>query len=118
MKNSSDIGAKTRTLIVGGLKRRFGNVEKVHLLAAATTLDPRFQKIYFTDHVACSRAINRINTTISDITRQQLPQNYIEEVDAIKGTDNDMNKGIWDFHELLVKKQFSMYLYLHRKVKA
>lgn len=42
MKNSTDIGVKTRTLIVDGLKKRFGNVEQVHLLAAATILDPRF----------------------------------------------------------------------------
>ncbi|CAG4945812.1 unnamed protein product [Parnassius apollo] len=84
-------------------------VEQVHLLAAATILDPRFKKNHFTDHVACSRAINRINTSILDITRQQLPQNNSEEVDAIEETGNDMKKGIWDFHKLLVKKQLSLY---------
>ncbi|CAK1587745.1 unnamed protein product [Parnassius mnemosyne] len=108
MENSTDIGAKTRTLIADGLKKRFGMVEQVHLLAAATILDPRFKKIHFTDHVACSRAINRINTSILDITRQQLPQNNSEEVDAIEETGNDMKKGIWDFHKLLVKKQLSL----------
>lgn len=75
-------------------------------MAAATILDPRFKKIHFTDHVACSRAINKINTSVLDITRQQLPQNNSEEDDAIEGTDND--KGIWDFHKLLVKKQLSI----------
>lgn len=44
MENSTDIGAKTRTLIVDGLKKRFGMVEQVHLFAAATILDPRFKK--------------------------------------------------------------------------
>lgn len=107
MKNVTDIGVKTRALIVDSLKKRFGSVEQVHLLAAAIILDPRFKKIHFTDHVACSRAINRINTSISDITRQQLPQNNIVEEDATEGTD--MNKGIWDFHKLFVKKQLSMY---------
>lgn len=110
MENSTDIGAKIRTLIVDGLKKRFGMVEQVHLLAAATILDPRFKKKkHFTDHVVCSRAINRINTSILDITRQQLPQNNSEEVDAIEETGNDMKKGIWDFHKLLVKKQLSLY---------
>lgn len=108
MKNSTDIGVKTRTLIVDGLKKRFGNVEQVHLLAAATILDPRFKKIHFTDHVACSRAINKINTSILDITRQSLPQNNSEEVDAIESADKDMKNGIWDFHKLLVKKQLSL----------
>ena len=74
-------------------------------MAAATILDPRFKKNHFTDHEASSRAINRINTSISDIT---LPQNNIKEEDAIEGTDNGMNKGIWNFHKLLVKKQLSM----------
>lgn len=106
MKTSSDIGAKTRTLIVDGVKKR--SVEQVHLLAAATIFDPRFKKIHFTDHLVCSRAINRINTSILDITQQQLPQNNSEEVDAIEGTDNYMKKGIWDFHKLLVKKQLSI----------
>ncbi|KAK9879417.1 hypothetical protein WA026_006485 [Henosepilachna vigintioctopunctata] len=42
MKNLTDIFAKTRTLIIDGLKKRFRNVEQVHLLTAATTLDSRF----------------------------------------------------------------------------
>lgn len=84
-------------------------VKQVHLLAAATILDPRLKKNHFTDHVACSRAINRISTSILDITRQQLPQNNSEEVDAIEETGNDMKKGIWDFHKFLVKKQLSLY---------
>lgn len=92
MKYSTDIAAKTNALIVDGLKKRFGSVEQVHLLAAATILDPRFKKNHFADQLACSRAINRINTSIAD--RQQLPQNNFGEVDTIEGTDNDMNKGI------------------------
>lgn len=103
-----NIGAKTRILIVDALKKRFGNIEQVHLLAAATILDPRFKKIHFADHVACSRAISRINTAILDIkikSQQQLPQNNSEESDAIEG--NNMEKGIWEFHKVLVKKQLS-----------
>lgn len=41
MKNSTDIGAKTKSLIVDGLKKRFRSVKQVHLLAAETILDPR-----------------------------------------------------------------------------
>ncbi|GFY39790.1 vesicular integral-membrane protein VIP36 [Trichonephila inaurata madagascariensis] len=100
MKTSTDIGAKIRTLIVDGLKKSFGSVEQVHLLAAATILDPRFKKIHFADQEACSQAINRINSSILDIkSQQQLPQNNSEEMEAIEGTD--MEKGIWDFHKLL-----------------
>ncbi|KAH0567774.1 hypothetical protein KQX54_013614 [Cotesia glomerata] len=38
-------------------------------------------------------------------SQQQLPKNNSEEFDAIEGTD--LEKGIWDFHKLLVKKQLS-----------
>lgn len=36
MKISTDIGDKTRTAIVNGLKKIFGSVEQVYSLAAAT----------------------------------------------------------------------------------
>nr|XP_046483723.1 E3 SUMO-protein ligase ZBED1-like [Neodiprion pinetum] len=91
MRTSTDVGAKIKTWIVEGLKKRFGSVEKVHLLAAATILDPRFEKIHFTDYIACSRAIDRINTLILDVqSQQQVPQDnrkenqYEEENDAEK----------------------------------
>lgn len=71
MKTSTDVGDKVRHLIIKGLKKRFGQVEKVHLLAAAAVEDPRFKKINFADKVACSRVIDRINTLILDIKSQQ-----------------------------------------------
>lgn len=68
----------------------------MHLLAAATILDPRFKKIHFADHVSCSRAINRINTSILEIkSKQELSQNNIEKVDAIEGTDTEKIFGIF-----------------------
>lgn len=106
MKTSTDVGAKTKTLIIEGLKKRFGQVEQVHLLAAATILDPRFKKIHFADKLACSRGIDRINSMILDIkSLQQLPQDKGEEEEEAE--ENDIEKGIWNFHNLLVKKQLS-----------
>ncbi|GFT34978.1 zinc finger BED domain-containing protein 4-like [Trichonephila clavipes] len=107
MKTSTVIGAKIRNLIVDGLKKRFGSVEQVHLLAAATILDSRFKEIHFADQEVCSQAINRINTLILYIkSQQQLPQNNREKVEATEETDKE-KKGIWDFHKLLMKKQLS-----------
>lgn len=48
MKTPTDRGAKTRTVIVEGLKKSFGNVEHAHLLSATTILDPRLKIIIFT----------------------------------------------------------------------
>lgn len=109
MQTSTDVGVQTKILIVEDLKKRFGIVEKVHLLAAATILDPRFKKLHFTDNVACSRATDGINAMILDTqSRQQLPQNNTDENEqgGEEGNDN-LEKGIWNFHKLLVKKQLS-----------
>lgn len=106
MKTATDVGAKTKILISEGLKKRFEHVEQVHLLAAATILDPRFKKIHFADKIACSRAIDRINTLILDTKSQQnLSKDKNEESEEVE--KNDPEKGIWDVHNLLVKKQLS-----------
>lgn len=47
MKTETDVGAAPKNLILEELKKRFGTVEQVHVLAITALLDPRFKKIHF-----------------------------------------------------------------------
>ncbi|XP_063792088.1 E3 SUMO-protein ligase ZBED1-like [Pseudophryne corroboree] len=42
---------------IGGMKRSFGTVEHVFLLAVATFLDPRFKNMYFSDPTTLSKQV-------------------------------------------------------------
>lgn len=64
MKTETDVGAATKNLISEELKKIFGTVEQVHVLAITTLLDPSFKKIHFSDRIACSRAIDKTNSMI------------------------------------------------------
>lgn len=41
-------------------EKRFGRIEKIYLVAAATILDPHFKQIHFQDPVACSTTMTKM----------------------------------------------------------
>jgi len=90
----TDVGEKTKILILQDIKKRFGSIEHVNILAICTILDPRFKKIYFNDKIACSQIISEITDMLhgnvtKDITHTN--SNIIEE-----------NESLWSFHKKLM----------------
>lgn len=55
---TSSIGHKLRAGLQSEFHKRFGQIEKSHILAAATILDLRFKQLHFKDVLACSSIIN------------------------------------------------------------
>ncbi|CAG5043305.1 unnamed protein product [Parnassius apollo] len=107
MKTETNIGAATKNLILEALRKRFGTVEQVHMLAITTLLDPRFKKIHFSDRIACSRAIDKINSMIIN-SKKQLHNNLSHE-EPENNLENQLKEAeesnISEFHNKLVKIQ-------------
>lgn len=89
------------------LSKRFSTVEQVHVLATTTLLDPRFKKIHFSDKLACSRVINKINNMI--VTSKQQLENNTNHENPEKNLEIQMKEAeesnIWEFHNKLVRNQ-------------
>ncbi|CAK1602973.1 unnamed protein product [Parnassius mnemosyne] len=77
-----------QSLVLKEIDRRMGVIERVHPLAIATILDPRFKKMHFTDPLACSAAVESDSSDHSD-----------------KPEDNC---SFWDDHHKLVHKSSKM----------
>ena len=100
MKTETDVGSATKNLILEELSKRFSTVEQVHVLATTTLLDPRFKKIHFSDRLACSRVINKINNMI--VTSKQQLENNINHENPERNLEIQMKEAeesnIWEFH--------------------
>jgi len=84
----TDVGEKTKTLILQDIKKRFGSIEHVNILAICTILDPRFKKIHFNDKIACSQIIRKITDMLHrDVTKDitHTNSNIIEKNEASFG---------------------------------
>jgi hypothetical protein len=55
-----EIGIKLKNELTSEIKRRFGHIEEVPLMAFSTILDPRFKKVHFENALACSKAITQL----------------------------------------------------------
>nr|CAH7746658.1 unnamed protein product [Callosobruchus chinensis] len=101
----------TKNLILEELKKRFGTVEQVHVLAITTLLDPRFKKIHFSDRIACSRAIDKINSMI--VASKKPLQNKLSNEDSENNLECQLKdaeeSNIWEFHNILVKNQLQLF---------
>lgn len=68
------IAKEVQKLVLKEIKKRMGSIEQVTPLAIATILDPRFKKIHFTDHLACSNAVQKIKDMIkADLQNEAVP---------------------------------------------
>ncbi|XP_063805301.1 E3 SUMO-protein ligase ZBED1-like isoform X2 [Pseudophryne corroboree] len=61
---SRDIPKGVLAKAVSGMKKKFGRIEHVFLLAIATVLDPRFKKLYFRDPTALSKQITFLSNKL------------------------------------------------------
>lgn len=98
MKTETDVGALTKNLISEDIKH-------------TTLLDPRFKKINFSDRIACSRAIDKINSMIV-ASKEQL-DNKLSNEDPGNNFECQLEKAeesnIWEFHNILVKNQLQLF---------
>lgn len=60
LPTTTEISKKFKKLLLDGFEKRFKSIEGKKSIAAATIVDPRFKKMYFSSNVACSEAINLI----------------------------------------------------------
>jgi len=96
----TDVGEKTKTLILQNIKKRFGSIEHVNILAICTILDPRFKKIHFNDKIACSQIIREITDMLhGDVTKDITHTNskIIEENES----------SLWSFYKKLMNQNQS-----------
>uniref|UniRef100_A0ABD2W1A3 BED-type domain-containing protein n=1 Tax=Trichogramma kaykai TaxID=54128 RepID=A0ABD2W1A3_9HYME len=56
--------SKLKNELIEQFNTRFKSTEDISIIAQATILDPRFKKVPFSDHDACSRAIQKISDTL------------------------------------------------------
>lgn len=100
---SSSAAMKLLHSLSTNINIRFGTIEQVNLLAISTLLDPRFKRLHFNNHVACSRSINKISNQMEKL-------NDFPEKENTQLTENASTSphNIWSFHEDLANKvQFS-----------
>lgn len=96
IEDSSEVGTELKNRTLFEINKRFKNVEKMHILAISTILDPRFKKIYFTDALSCAKAIADV-TEILNSNFESLSADSINIVETDKS-----NEGIWHFHQQFV----------------
>lgn len=94
IKPSSALGQQLKKVLLSEFDKRFGQIEKSHLLANATILDPRFKQLHFQDALACASTIN------------SLKQNLIAESEPSAESSTESESGddsfdLWDYHKEL-----------------
>ena len=62
---NTEIGKEFKKSLEDQYLSRFKNIENKSILAIAIILDPRFKKMYFSDALACSAAINQIRAMLN-----------------------------------------------------
>lgn len=82
-----DIGKQLKNSLLNEHLKRFGAIEKVHLLALSTILDPRFKKMYFRDKVGCSKIINILSAHM----RQEMKDQELNPTDSSSDSDSKGN---------------------------
>lgn len=80
-----EIATELKVALIKELKKRFGQIEEVRLLALSTLLDPRFKKVNFENPLACSKAVAALNSfveeSISAVEQARVP----DETQEAKG---------------------------------
>lgn len=99
MEETSDISSELKAKTLNEIQKRFKNVEKVHILAISTILDPRFKKIYFSDALSCAKAISDITDLIGTGSNARSTSSSSQGECIV---DTDTSSGIWQFHKQMV----------------
>lgn len=103
----TDISKLSLGILNKAIAKRFGKVESNHFLAVATILDPRFKKVYFTDIVALTNALNRINSLIKrdlqNANSTNVPQPQPEEGPVAPEASKEEDE-FWQFHREFSKQ--------------
>ncbi|KAL3278498.1 hypothetical protein HHI36_013817 [Cryptolaemus montrouzieri] len=95
----TEISRNLKLAVLAELKKRFGKIEKVTIIALATLLDPRFKNIHFTDPQAAAHAIMALRGSLRD--NEQISDNA-----SSSSSDNAENPehDFWSYHKVLAHK--------------
>ncbi|CAH1224449.1 unnamed protein product [Diabrotica balteata] len=88
-------------LILNEINKRMGSIEQVSSLAISTILDPRFKKLHFEDHLACSNAIGKI--------KEMMKMDLLDENINVESGSENLEKvsedfSLWSDHHNLVQR--------------
>lgn len=97
---TSNVTIKLLESLSANINVRFGNVEQISILAVSTILDPRFKRLHFSNHIACSQAINKIARQIQNLNDIDTPN----EENIVLTENATSSSNIWSFHEDLASK--------------
>ncbi|XP_053952389.1 E3 SUMO-protein ligase ZBED1-like [Anastrepha ludens] len=95
---TSDLANQFKYSLQTELKKRFENIQKVHLFSVATFLDPRFKKIHLDEPLSLSKTINYTNRCLSLNTRNDdtiLVTDFESSVSSQVASDD---QDIWQVH--------------------
>lgn len=95
----SDLGSEFQAKVLIEIKKRFQHIEKVHILAVSSVLDPRFKKNCFNDPQSCAKAL----TEISDMLKFEMETTPTSTADVSEYTRiSEKCNDIWKFHNEMV----------------
>lgn len=66
------LGKDLQSLILKEIAKRMGVIENVTPLAIATVLNPRFKKMQFTNHLACSSSVSKVKDLMKTTAQNQV----------------------------------------------
>ncbi|CAK1587945.1 unnamed protein product [Parnassius mnemosyne] len=97
-----DLAKELQSLVLKEIDRRMGVIERVHPLAIATILDPRFKKMHFTEPLACSAAVAKIK----ELVKTTIQHEAVESDSSGHSDKPEDNFSFWDDHHKLVHKSW------------
>ncbi|OXU20282.1 hypothetical protein TSAR_005909 [Trichomalopsis sarcophagae] len=94
-----------KKILLEEFAHRFDKIEYMSLIAIATILDPRFKRLYFSDKMACTNAVNKItkalNHDIIETSKASCENNSPNKNQFAKTND------FWVHHHKLVQENNS-----------
>lgn len=88
-------------------QKRFGNIEQVNLLAVATIMDPRFKKMYFNNHLACSKHINFLSSVVNKMDKEMNVKRLATDTSSSDSEpEPKQHKGLFSDHNKNVQKKW------------
>ncbi|XP_015794375.1 zinc finger BED domain-containing protein 1-like [Tetranychus urticae] len=93
IQTTTYIGATLKAKLVSNLEERFANIERNHLFAFSTILDPRFKLIDFRSPGDSALAVSKLNRELKEVNLTQV---------IVPEPESELN--LWSLHNNLVSR--------------
>ncbi|KAI5695845.1 hypothetical protein M8J76_001754 [Diaphorina citri] len=92
-------GSALQEKIQSEYNKRFKGIEKNHLVAAATIMDPRFKQIHFVDPIACSTTITKLR---AELKEGQPSSGPVISSSSSSASEGEETFDLWAHHKTVV----------------